>query len=272
MDNLTSWVAGHVAEGAAVIAAFGSIAAAVSTVVLAWLTRRLAQSTERMADATLEQAKLTRRGLDAGILPLLVDVPYSPGPSEAIYFPDQLHPSVMVHQPHVIYVDSPGTVIRCSIPLKNVGVGVAVIKMATLRFGNAEWSSPRIAPTVVERGQVTRMSFSIPVNDPGRREILESIQELLGQQFLVDVHYTNIGDSHPLISQLEIHMHGSSLEDGDYYVRQVRVYEAEGYKLGESTPFIESGPSRPLRPDLQLRDTLGDIGSFSGGALQAQQP
>lgn len=141
-----------------------SLIAAAVTVVLAWfafLSARAAGRTARAAEAQLE----------AQVRPLLIDVTPREGPREATEFLDghTLSSECTVGRVLVSLVDSTAYL---SIPLRNVGTGLAEVRGVELLSGPGGFAGSTPKPNVPP-GEEVRFNFVLP-----REEWLEDHSEL----------------------------------------------------------------------------------------------
>lgn len=107
------------------------VATGAATVFLAWKTSNLAEATDKMAKASVYGTDLQQEELAGSVQPLLTSVPlqaYPSGQSYSVEFADgfveQLHDLGVIVVPR--RPDHGGF---CSVPLRNVGGGVAFLRL-----------------------------------------------------------------------------------------------------------------------------------------------
>jgi len=229
-----------------VIIALGTIGLALATYSLARQTRnmveatratvevstQMAESARRQVDAAQEQALLTRSALEASIQPLLVDVPPNMFVTrERIRFDEAKAEFDVEDRSELVLRDEPSFVL-CSIPFRNVGTGVALVRGLGLRFGQGEsgWSG-RASRAVISPSEITRLIFAVPKDRP---ELTEHLPSLIQGQCVVEIAYTNADGTHPLITR------AVTLRDafGQPRVRQIFLL-----RPGEPEPFAGSTAS-----------------------------
>src|SRR5262249_50005142 len=152
---------------------------------------------------------------------LLVDVPRRRHPSEDLVdFPDLLEPKPVIHTEDQI-IFQVGLVLRCSVPFRNVGAGVAVINGAVLRVGTIEWSEPRSTSTIVAPGKMPRLFFSIGMEQPSSPGVDVSVSTLMSRGFEVDVYSSNAGNSRRILTNALTALAPPAKESEQYYVRHI---------------------------------------------------
>ncbi len=135
------------------------------------LTRQ-AHAVEAQAAATARQAEVSAAALEAASRPVLVALVPQPrwrqvdGPlgnltdmEPVVYWDDH---SVDVY-PEQVHYDERDDMVYCSIPLRNVGAGVAFIQSVTL-VTRTEYPG-RVSRVVVPRDETTRALFAVKVRD-----------------------------------------------------------------------------------------------------------
>ena len=154
------------------IVAGAQIVAAVATVALGYLTYRLAKGTESMAtavsdqvkasqaqvEASREQAALTREALSGSVRPILAGFPrgIDAHPSDLVVWPDT----------SPLRLDDGGDIVAtadlCTVPLRNVGPGIAFVDSYTLEgWGEPHWRR-KCSSGVIPSGNKARFTFFSP--------------------------------------------------------------------------------------------------------------
>jgi hypothetical protein len=185
----------------------------------------VAVGTGALAVATLLIAKRTREALRATIRPILVDVPLDAPGTARVTYADASEHLVGTGSVHVLATED---YVFCSLPLRNVGPGVAVIRGLGLREPPC---SGNVSRMVVPRGEATRFSFSVPRDRP---ELQEGIESMLGGRFILEARYTDADGGQDTITRAFV----LRLKDDRYRVRQVALLHP-----GDEQPFAMSGPA-----------------------------
>lgn len=164
LGGLWRWISEHLLSWDAGVA-IGTLALAVSTLRLAQETRQLSRYTrdevvaaEAQARAAASQAETARLQLESASRPVLVDVRIDPSAGDEGVSYVGLHRAVNSSTVDVI---ATADYLHVSIPIRNVGVGIAFVDRARLRSYDVEWEG-RASATVVPPGETARISFSIP--------------------------------------------------------------------------------------------------------------
>ncbi len=173
-------------------------------------TLLVAVRTGALAVATFVVASRTREALRATIRPVLVDVPMDAPGSARVTHADGLELLVETDSVHVLAKEK---YVFCSLPLRNVGPGVAVISGLGLR--EPSWSG-NASRMIVPPGEATRFSFSVPRDRP---ELSEGIGSMLGGRFILEARYADAEGGQDTITRAFV-VRG---EDGSYRVRQVAL-------------------------------------------------
>jgi hypothetical protein len=216
--------------------AIGTLTLAAVTVVLAFVsaagvivardaardTRRLAETAEQEARAVLEQAEATRSQaaiaqatLSASVQPLLGHVPLGEF--------DEDNPEAEIG---AVKVKGDNRHLWISIPVRNVGSGVAVIQEAKLAPGSRVRFGQGISSTMVPVGELTRCWFAID-----RRSNSDLIETLDQGGLWLQVFYTGAagGQSYRTEALVEEASHNT------FEVTRVRLYRGEEDELFAST-------------------------------------
>jgi hypothetical protein len=166
LDHWDAWVA------------LGTLALAAATYYLARETRKLGQFTQREVAAAEEQARaavqevdIARRAFESSTQPVIVDMPADPSALvEDVVYTDA---TTSVGATAVDVLDSEDHLF-VSVPLRNVGPGIAVVESARLRTEDNEWEGQ---PSVqfVAPWEHTRLRFSLRKQETGYAEFYDVI-------------------------------------------------------------------------------------------------
>lgn len=242
------------------LVAIGTLALALATAALARSTRGLANETadevehsKRQVDAALEQVKVSQRQaetaqdaldaaheqtrisqltLNAQIRPVLIDVPLDLAVEESLFYPGREEP-IAGHRGGV-HVFSGDQEVMVSVPLRNAGAGLAMIRGIGMRLTVATPSAPVIIqPANVPAGEHGRVSFRAT---PGDAAFAPLSQAIAGQaSFSIEVGYSDLAGQQYTISRFGVHFR--SRAHTNWEVRQVHLQE-----LGAEEPFAGSAP------------------------------
>lgn len=237
--------------------AAANFAVAAGTLVLALFTWRLARETMGAVAAAEEQARLSGEALSiairqatsaeqqvlvgerqaeiasrtvrASIQPMLVAVP------PQLETPEQVprwrsQAAVSGHRGLVLVVLD-GNSWEISIPLRNVGPGVAVVRGLSLQAGEVGWSG-RMSSSIVAATEQTRFSFLVP---PERDDLAPLKASLDSGTVDLVVAYTDISGLATFRTRASLHR---AVDSTSWAVRQVFLYADD-----EPDPFAASGPS-----------------------------
>src|SRR2546428_5555260 len=194
---------------------------------------------QRQVDAAHEQVEkseehieLSRMAMEAASRPILGDVPMG------MYYHPELPKSVRFDDGTSIQIDDRGSSIvpeetegfaYCSIALRNIGTGAALITAFGLVFPNYSWSG-RASQSVIPPTETTRLSFTIPKN---REELQEGVEQLRHGRITLDVAYTDVDGGQPLITRCYLHRSLGIL---------FRITEIS-FRHPDEEPFASSGPA-----------------------------
>jgi hypothetical protein len=230
------------AEKIDIAVAIASGVAALATLALATVTWLLARRTSKLAisakdeaqasreanDISRESMDLVRASLSATIRPVLVDMSsHEQGTISTLRWADGSEDQV---GPGHVVVRSTDQLVVCTVPLRNVGPGTAVITGLGLVEAPYPGSASRM---IVPPGESTRFRFSIPRDRP---ELADGIQQILAGRFVMEVGYTDVDGQHLTISRAFVVRPDDPKEP--YKVRQVALL-----RPGDDKPFAMSGPA-----------------------------
>jgi hypothetical protein len=174
--------------------AIGTLLLAAGTFYMAAGTKRLARLTENEVRAVEDQARaagahlqIAQEALEASIRPTLVDVPPTgPTSPERIQY-EGWGTDVDRAAAHI---EQTSDYLYCSVPLRNVGAGLALVEGVTLRWAanDVPWrgNSSLLAVPV---GDQTRVLFSVPARRPEFSRAVEAVQE--AGSFTIEASYTD---------------------------------------------------------------------------------
>ncbi len=202
MHSVTHWIAKTAATDAQVLVAIGTLILALWTWKMASATREMARETKRsvdvssemltfarqQAEAAQEQATHAREGLLATIQPLLVGLRggiYGEGFISLAWF--GTGDITLTNRSKVWVYDNaakhPDTVFF-SVPMKNVGPGVALIDRAVLRCQSLMFTEAYVEEPIIQPNELSRITFGVP-----RSSFSTAVQPPI-IEFSVDVTYS----------------------------------------------------------------------------------
>jgi hypothetical protein len=209
----------------------GTLAMGLATFVLAYQTWRLARQTRLSVDASTRlgetaerqlieadaQTKLARLALESSVRPILADLPLGSGPARVTHTKGEVTGKDKAH----VIISNEGEYVLCSLALRNVGSGVALIRGLGLRFDNDLGWSGKQTKAAVPPGEHTRFTFEIPKDRP---ELQEPLQEVLQHRVTLEVSYTDVNGGQATITRAHVAQVGSGL----IRVRQISLFHAGG--------------------------------------------
>lgn len=251
------------------LVAIGTLTLAVSTVLLAIATRSLAKKTaqevehsgrqaeamnaqvsesRRQVEASQEQVRISQGALEAAqeqtrlaqltlsaqIRPVLIDVPLDLGePSDSVFYAGSRDPMSVPRGGVHVFANENG--VRISVPLRNAGAGLAMIRGISLEV--AEPIPPpatTIQPANVPPGECGRVSF-VAGHDHPRFDAIRAVLEPAYGTFSVVVSYTDLAGQHLALSRFDVSYRSEA--HMNWQVRQVHLSEP-----GSDAPFAGSAP------------------------------
>jgi hypothetical protein len=236
------------------LVAIGTLLLAIATVLLAASTRRLARETTdevshsaRHVEAAQEQARIAnealqvaneqtgiaQRTLGAQIRPVLIDMPFEASVQESIFYAG-VRDKVPGYRGSVhAGATANGPVI--SLPVRNAGAGVAIIRGAGLRVGEPIASPPvTITPANLPVGESCRINFAIPLDHPAAEPVQRVIRA--SGSFSVEVAYTDLAGQQLVVTRFDVYYDPQA--NWNWQVRQVHHVEP-----GMDEPFAGSAPT-----------------------------
>jgi hypothetical protein len=249
MAAATAWSFGWEA-----LVAVGTLLLAIATVLLAASTRRMAGETKeevshaaRQVQATQEQARIANEALrvandqmriaqqtlGAQIRPVLIDVPPDLSIEEPVFY-GGVEDRLAGHHGSV-HAGATANGVTISLPFRNAGAGLAIIRAVGLRVGAPIPSPPvTIMPANVPVGEKGRINFALPLDHPVTRAVQDALRA--HGSFSIDVAYTDLAGEQQTISRFDIYYNRQAA--WNWQVRQVHHLEP-----GTDDPFAGSAPS-----------------------------
>ncbi|MCW2992898.1 MAG: hypothetical protein JWQ18_393 [Conexibacter sp.] len=243
------------------LVAIGTLLLALATGGLALSTRNLARKTaeevkhsgrlveesQRQAEAAINQATATQAALaearkqtniseqtlNAQIRPVLVDVPFEAGINERLSFPGR-DKSVISRRGAVVVSVGDGDVL-ISVPIRNAGVGLAMIRGISLEIGTPiAPPDVSIMPTNIGPGERGRLNFRM---EQGHNAYATLAKLLARKQSLsVVVAYSDLAGRQLTLSRYDLYHRERALSGWD--VRQVHLQEPDA-----DLPYAGSAPT-----------------------------
>jgi hypothetical protein len=243
------------------LVAIGTLALALATAGLAWSTRRLAARTteevelsgrlveesQRQAHATQrqaqvahdalaaarEQTRISQLTLDAQVRPVLIDVPLDLATEEQMVYPGRDEP-VIGHR-GAVQVSASDTEVLISLPWRNAGAGLAMIRGLAVRVGTELGPPPvMILPANLPPKEYGRASFRAAPGDAAFAPLREVIQQQ--QSLSVEVGYSDLAGQQYTLSRFDLYFR--SRAHWNWEVRQVHFQDP-----GADEPFTGSAPT-----------------------------
>jgi hypothetical protein len=190
----------------------------------------LLRETQRQSDTARRQVDLSQDALNAAALPLLTDV----GDRDVRTGHLQFKNGFSIHTDNLdgVHIFRDNSNILCSITLRNLGAGTAIVRGLGLGFGSvAGWPGDRTVG-IVATGELTRFMFVIP----GDREDVsqEDRQLLIDGNATLRVDYTDVYGRQMIISKA--HISKAQVQGG----RLLTVKQVGFFRPGEDEPFAMS--------------------------------
>jgi hypothetical protein len=242
------------------LVAIGTLGLAGATAVLAWKTRGLAEETAKEVEhsgrqveesqrqvqvsqeqartaqealrAAHEQTRLAQLSLSAQIRPVLVDVPLDLTQEEYVRYADRPEP-VTGHRGEVHVADASDGV-TISVPFRNAGAGMAIVRGVSLDVGEAMPTPPvTLVPANVAAGQHGRISFLAGPDHAG----LDGIRAALTPEggFSVELGYSDLTGENYTIARFDVFYRSEA--EPNWGVRQVHWR-----KPPDDEPYAGSAP------------------------------
>jgi hypothetical protein len=186
-------------------------------------------------EAAREQTRLAGLTLDAQIRPALVDVPLDMSFREPIFYSGRESP-IDAHRGFVhVHLDAGREGALISVPMRNAGVGLAMIRGISLEVGTPIPTPPvTIQPANVPAGETSRVSFIAGPDHLAFDAIRETVAP--GRQtFSVVVAYTDLAGGQMTLSRFDVHFKPEP--PSNWYVRQVHLQQSNA-----DEPFAGSAP------------------------------
>jgi hypothetical protein len=251
--------------------AFGTILLALVTGGLAFGTFRTARDTRRLAELTelevaavkdqavaaREEVETSRAALQTSVQPVLADVPLGVF-VERVSKRDEPARRTLLDHAYVRFHRAEDERYVCSVPLRNAGTGIALIRKAVLRPPDSvlSWEGTP-SGTVVSPRELVHIEFPIDESDPRQQEAAE--RSGTAGAFSVEVSYTDISGGQPMRTLAEVRRVPSSGEidfDDELWAERYRgsLYRVHRVLLFRGTdiePFAVSGAESDVGADVQ---------------------
>jgi hypothetical protein len=197
---------------------------ALGTTLLAAATAALAYATSGDLLVTRQLAEIGEQQLQVGIKPWLADAPFGQHTIDRPFF------------------DNTATVVDVRVPFRNVGVGLALIQVATMH-----WDAPAEAvnPTnyggtvpvrVLPPGEITAAAFRFPDHERPRVARIFEVG-----RFWIEISYTDSMGKQGETARIEL----APLREGEQFGAQRSVWyvtDVSFFRAGESEPFASTNP------------------------------
>ncbi len=251
------------------LTAIGTLALAVATFLLAVSTRSLAKKTaqevehsrrqaeasnaqvsesRRQVEASQEQARIAQGALEAAheqtylaqltlsaqIRPVLIDVPVGLGePSDSVFFAGTRDPISVPRGGVHVFANEDG--VRISVPLRNAGAGLAMVRGISLEVGEPITPpATAIQPANIAPGERGRVSL-VAGHDYPRLDAIRAVLQPAYGTFSVVVSYTDLAGQHLALSRFDVSYRSEA--HTNWEVRQVHLS-----RPGSDEPFAGSAP------------------------------
>jgi hypothetical protein len=240
--------------------AIASGAVALATLFLGWKTRQMARETKRVAESTEaearavveqsekvaaqaaaseEQSRIGREALQASIRPWLT----------AVVHGEVVLSGPLITDPTEIHLSEKDDSITCSIPLRNVGNGLALIQPSMCRFlGRIPGGPPEPVvlsqgnPTAaaVGSGEHTRIRFTIAKTSSQWTGL--TLEGIVGRdrhkgEFFVEVLYTDASGGQPTWARVHAAAALSLAARDPWRVSDIAYHHAAEGNLLSKAPF-----------------------------------
>jgi hypothetical protein len=191
------------------------------------VTATLAQvaATQAQVTATQAQAEVARQTLEASFRPSLVDVPkgpatrYSPMAGQVPAF-------------EIVMAMSQSGAVVVEVPLRNIGVGPAVITKAMISVGQLHDTAAALTSSIVAVGESVLIGFEIKPKGAALINLASQIAAI--KPCVITVFYHGQGGSGSWRSRVSLH----ALNANRYDVARVELYVGD-----EIVPFAATGPA-----------------------------
>jgi hypothetical protein len=243
------------------LVAIGTLVLAIATGGLALSTRnlagktaeevkhsgRLVEESQRQAEAAAiqasatqnalaearEQTKISQQTLNAQIRPVLIDVPLEVVFEEPLFFPGR--DDNLISRRGAVTVSVGANEALISVPVRNAGVGLAIIRGISLEIGTEIGAPPvSILPTNIAPGERGRVSFRMTPGDAAYAPVVQVLARK--QSVSVVVAYSDLAGGQITLSRYDLY-HREQAFSG-WEVRQVHLQEP-----GVELPYAGSAPT-----------------------------
>ena len=175
--------------------------------------------------AAREQTRISQLTLDAQIRPVLIDVP----PNEEINEPAEF-PGRGVHVNNVqgavlVWAPNGQGEVLISLPFRNAGAGLAMIRDVVLRFRTEIERPPMmISPANVPPRELGRISFRATPGDAAFEPLAPRVEAHEG--FSIEVGYLDLAGQQRAVSRFDVYFHPRA--SWEWEVRQVDLQTPRG--------------------------------------------
>jgi hypothetical protein len=178
------------------------------------------------AEATKRQVAISSATLEAAARPVLVGIAPSPatiGVRETVPYTPGYQQDVEIER---IHFEATADMVYCSIPLRNVGAGVAFVQRASMMV--AGYYDGRVSQPVVAPGELTRARFAVPRRQgDGRPTDINEITAESGRgfaEFTIYIVYT--GASRELVTSTEVTA-AEQLANRTFFIKGNEIYDGD---------------------------------------------
>lgn len=227
------------------LVAIGTLALAFVTLALALSTRALARGTSREVEHTgklvlqaqeqvaiaREQTRIAQMTLGAQIRPVLIDAPLDLDTEETVVYPGRSEPITLPAGGVHVFGDDDRVMI--SLPVRNAGVGLAMVRGVSLLVGEPIPSlTTEIRPANVAPGERSRINFSALRGEDAFPSMLQAVRS---GNFSVELGYSDLAGGQSTLSRFDVYSPPAA--HTNWEVRQVHFREP-----GTLEPFAGSAP------------------------------
>jgi hypothetical protein len=193
-----------------------------------------AAAMQSQAAATQQQAVIAQRTLEASWRPFLVDIPWGSATRPTTWTIAGSADASTIYVRH----DQQGKVTEVEVPLRNIGLGPALISKAGLSIGQLHADATSLSTAIVASGEIVSVGFKIPDDSENDTAVVMAITSSLAahQPFVVTVFFSDQGGTGDWRTRLYLHKPENF---NQYVVDRLELYEGDAI-----TPLAST---RPLR-------------------------
>jgi hypothetical protein len=188
-------------------------------------TQKQVGATQEQVTATQSQVAIARQTLEAGWRPFLVDVPWD----SATRSTDKNLAGTTDAATVYVRADRDELVTEVEVPLRNIGLGPALITKAGLSLTQLHADATSLSSAIVAVSEIVVVGFKIPRESVALRSGLAELQP-----FVVTVFFTDQGGTGTWRTRIYLH---KPQDFNQYVVERVELYEGD-----ENTPFASTRP------------------------------